>query len=123
MATQLVLTLGEILMVWRVRAGFTQADLAAELDMGRNTVARWEAGQGRPRWRDVQAWAEACDQYDAELARPEFEAAVAARKPMGRPRTEVTHRKGAVTPTVRTAHEVRRRVRRKGESLSERLIA
>jgi hypothetical protein len=44
-------------------------------------------------------------------------------KPMGRPRTEVTHRKGVATPTVRTTYEVRRRVRRKGESLSERLTA
>jgi hypothetical protein len=44
-------------------------------------------------------------------------------KTMGRPRTEVTHRKGVVTPTVRTAHEVRRRVRRPSESLSERLTA
>jgi hypothetical protein len=44
-------------------------------------------------------------------------------KPMGRPRSGVTTQKGGSTTTVRTAHEVRRRVHRKGESLSERLSA
>ena len=55
MTTQLDLTLGEVLMVWRIRAGFTQGAMGRAIEVSRNTVARWEAGQGRMRWRDVEA--------------------------------------------------------------------
>jgi transcriptional regulator with XRE-family HTH domain len=93
MTTQLDLTLGEVLLVWRTRAGFTQAEMGKAIEVSRNTVARWEAGQGRMRWRDVEAWAAACEQAGAELVHSLWVEAMDARPRMGRPpRTEVTHR-------------------------------
>lgn len=54
----LELTLGEALKVVRERAGLTQKDMADRLELGRNTVARYESAHTTPRWRDVVAWAE-----------------------------------------------------------------
>ena len=64
----ITLTLGEILKLWRDRAGLTQQQLGEELELSRNTIKRYESG-GVPRWRDVEAWAEKCGQPDAEPAR------------------------------------------------------
>ena len=103
MTTQLDLTLGEVLLVWRTRAGFTLAGMGEALEVGRNTVARWEAGQGRMRWRDVEAWAEACNQDNVNLVRPLWEQAVDARPRMGRPPrvTQWSHRPWVLGVQVR----------------------
>jgi len=69
MTAQLVLTLGEILKLWRERAGLTQRELGVLLELSRNTINRYESGGGIPRWRDVEAWADRCGQPEPEIAR------------------------------------------------------
>jgi len=100
-------------------SGMHQSDLAVGADISKGSVTNYAKGRTVPRWSAVQRWAEACgfDPEDKTLRA----LWVAAR--YGNDPAEVTHRKGAATTTVRTTHEVRRRVHRQGESLSERLIA
>lgn len=40
--------LGHLIMTNRKNAGFTQIDLAAEIGVHRNTLSRWEDGDGSP---------------------------------------------------------------------------
>ena len=52
-------TLGEELRDFRVKLGLTQAQVAAELGVAPNTVARWERGElgFHPAMREkVEAW-------------------------------------------------------------------
>jgi transcriptional regulator with XRE-family HTH domain len=60
--TTIDLTLGEALKVVRERGHLTQKEMADRLEIGRNTVVRYESGLTVPRWRDVEAWAEEAGQ-------------------------------------------------------------
>lgn len=71
-APTLTLTLGEALRLLRERSDISQADLADQLEMGRTSVIRYEADVSIPKWKDVEAWAIACD-HSAELVRPLWE--------------------------------------------------
>ena len=77
MTHTLDLTLGEALRLMRERAHLIQSQLGAELELGRTSVIRYEADASVPKWRDVEAWAIACD-HDPELVRDLWEQAVAA---------------------------------------------
>ena len=46
----------------RERAHLTQKEMADRLEIGRNTVVRYESGLTVPRWRDVEAWADEAGQ-------------------------------------------------------------
>lgn len=68
MTSTLQLTLGESLRLMRERAGFSQAQLAGYLELGRTSVIRYEADRAVPRWRDVELWAQVCD-HDPQIVR------------------------------------------------------
>ena len=106
-------TLGGRIAQARRFAGMTQTELATAIGKHKRAVQNWEKGVNEPTVSSVVLVSEATGfpilwliQGDGDTSSP-----------------EVTHRKGAVTTTVRTTHEVRRRVHRPSESLSERLIA
>lgn len=64
-------TFAELLAGHRRRAGLSQADLAEQVKIARNTIANWEAGKHLPRPRDrptVERLATALDLSDAERA-------------------------------------------------------
>ena len=65
----LELTLGEMLRVIRERAHLTQGEVGQRLEMGRNTINRYEADGSVPRWRDVEQWALECGHQPAILRR------------------------------------------------------
>jgi transcriptional regulator with XRE-family HTH domain len=118
-------TLGGRIAQARRFAGMTQTELATAIGKHKRAVQNWEKGVNEPTVSSVVLVSEATGfpilwliQGDGDTSSPE----VTHRKGVATP-TEVTQRKGVVTTTVRSAHEVRRRVHRQGESLSERLIA
>jgi transcriptional regulator with XRE-family HTH domain len=60
---------GEVIKMARYRAGLTQLQLARRLDRQQATIARWEGGERRPSFEDVQAATSACGlQFHARLA-------------------------------------------------------
>jgi transcriptional regulator with XRE-family HTH domain len=106
-------TLGGRIAQARRFAGLTQTELATAVGKHMRAVQNWEKGVNEPTVSSVVLVSKATGfpimwliQGDSDTSSP-----------------EVTHRKGAATTTVRTTHEVRRRMRRPSESLSERLIA
>lgn len=84
MTSTLTPTLGEMLAMVRHRAKLKQAELAVAVEVGRTTLIGWEADRGRPpKWRDVVAVVEACNEHlaepiNAEALRPAWEQAKAA---------------------------------------------
>lgn len=69
------LTLGETLRLMRERAGYSQAQLAGYLEIGRTSVIRYEADTALPKWKDAQTWARICD-HDPMLLRDAWHSAV-----------------------------------------------
>ena len=61
MTDTLTPTFNEALKLMRERAGFSQAQLAEYLEMGRTSVIRYESGAAVPKWKDVELWATICD--------------------------------------------------------------
>lgn len=61
MASTLELTLSEVLRLARDRKGYSQTQLADVLELGRTTLIRYEGGKPVRRWRDVEAWLDACE--------------------------------------------------------------
>ena len=53
-------TLGSLIREARVRARMTQADLARSASTSQPAIARYEAGQARPRLETAQRCVEAC---------------------------------------------------------------
>ena len=68
MTSTLHLTLGESLRLMRERAGFSQAQLAGYLEIGRTSVIRYEADIAAPKWKDAATWASICD-HDPQILR------------------------------------------------------
>lgn len=56
----MVATLGSLIREARVRARMTQADLARSASTSQPAIARYEAGQARPRLETAQRCVEAC---------------------------------------------------------------
>ena len=54
------MTSAQIIREARVRAGLTQAELAARLGRDRAQVARWETGGQEPSFENLRAVVEAC---------------------------------------------------------------
>ena len=55
--------LDDALVQMRDDADLTQGELAAKIDVSRNSVTNYENAATKPKWTTVQRWAEACD-YD-----------------------------------------------------------
>ncbi len=51
----------EVRRLLRIRAGITQAELAAALDVSRPAVCRWERGQRSPTGERLEAYLEALE--------------------------------------------------------------